>query len=145
VANDFDAFAADLNRVAKGLGGEAAEAVLTRVGVEAKKTYDHSVKAKLGGDQRFSGWKKARVTSGFDFDGPTRIVLAARPNGPAVVANDGRKRGNRKPRRGGRSNVGWGPTPAWRTWDKAIEDIDDDLPKLVEQEGMKELRRMFGG
>lgn len=123
MAADLASLHTDLNLLAASLEGEAAREVLTHVGVEARKIADKKSAAAVGSDQRFSGWKSGKIGAGFEFEGDERIVLSARPNGPAVVLEDGRKRGSRKPRRGGRSRVGWGPTQGKQWWTNTVEEI----------------------
>jgi hypothetical protein len=146
VADDLASLSKTLTTMANGLRGEAARAVLTAVGVEARKIADHEAGRALGSDQRFSGWRTGKVGAGFEFEGDNKIVLEARPNGPAVVAEDGRKRGARTARRGryrGR-RVGWGPTKGRRWWTKTVDEIDAELPRLIEREGMEQLSKMWG-
>lgn len=130
---DLGALHTDLTALAASLQGEASREVLTSVGVAARKIADEQAGVALGSDQRFSGWRTAKVGAGFEFEGDKKIVLSARPNGPAVVAEDGRKRGRRTARKGsyrGR-RVGWGPTKGKRWWTKTVADIEAKTPDLV--------------
>jgi hypothetical protein len=131
VADDLAALHTDLNALAASLQGEASREVLTHVGVEARKIADKKSAAAVGSDQRFSGWRTGKIGAGFEFTSDTQITLSARPNGPAVVAEDGRKRGSRRPRRGNRSRVGWGPTVGKHWWSNTVEEIEQKAPEMT--------------
>jgi hypothetical protein len=132
-ANDLHALSTSLHDLAAQLDGPAAREVLTRVGVDVRKVADEHAGNALGSDQRFSGWRTGKVGAGFEFEGDTRIVVSARPNGPAVVAEDGRKPGGRTARRGGYRGrpVRWGATAGRGWWTRTAADVDARLPDLV--------------
>lgn len=128
MADDLTDLAQRLDRLAAGLGGPAMSAIMTKLGVEAKKDATAAAQRNLGADARFSGWRKAgALTSGFEHVGPGSIEIVPRPRGPWIVATEGRRAGRKRSRKRGRV-VGWGATKGKNTWSDATTDIEQATP-----------------
>ena len=147
--NEVSDLGARLDALADALTGPQLEAVMTELGVAAKKDVDAAVRADLGGDNRFSGWRRAPLTSGFDHTGPGVIELAPRANatGPFQVAEQGRMAGStivgRRRRRYTGRRVAWGRTRPKLTWTDAVGVIDRETPDRAMKAVVKIVRRVM--
>ena len=125
--NDLPDLARQLGAFARDLEGPGLEAVMTEIGVAAKRDYHTAVARHTGRDQTFSGWPRRRggsgrapggkITAGFEHTGPGQITFIPRPAAPARVAEDGRRSGRR------------GTTRAPRTFTIAVRQIEAETPR----------------
>lgn len=92
-----------------------------------------AIAADLGGDNRFSGWKRVRLTVGFEHTGPGKITLEPRNNsvGPFQVAEQGRTRSKH------------GITRGKLTWSDGVKSIITNTPKRAEEELLQLLGKAF--
>lgn len=119
--SDLDEFAERLEVLAAGLSGPLLEEVMTELGVEAKKDFRLAAQLDLGPDAKFSGWLRAgELKVGFEHVAPGVIEMRPRPQGVAVVAEDGRRAGSKVRTRGKRRSATWGSTRGHRTISDAI-------------------------
>lgn len=130
--NEVSDLGARLDALADALTGPQMEAVMTELGVAAKKDMDAAVRADLGGDNRFSGWSRAPLVTGFEHTGYAAITLAPRNNGPFQVAEQGRMAGStvvgRRRRKYTGRRVAWGRTRPKLTWSDGVDDIVQQTP-----------------
>lgn len=132
--SELDALSERLTQMADSLTDEGLKGVLTEVGVAAKGTITDAAKVDLGGDARFSGWRRAGVLgSGFEHEQRGVIVITPRAEGPWTVAEKGRWPG-RKYSRKRRRVVGWGSTRPKHTWTDAVRDLDREVPDTLDTE-----------
>jgi hypothetical protein len=131
VSNELDALASKLEKLASSLTDSGIEKVMTDVGVAAKKDMGHAIAKDLGGDNRFSGWKRVRLTVGFEHIKPGAIQLAPRINGPMQVAEQGR----------GPSKTGM--TKGKLTWSDGVREIEAQTPQRALDGIMNLLGREF--
>eukprot|EP01041_Mallomonas_annulata_P019068 gene19068-38260_t len=103
------------------------EDVMTELGVEAKKDFRLAAQVDLGPDAKFSGWLRAgELKVGFEHIAPGVIEMRPRPQGVAVVAQDGRRAGTKTRTRGKRRSASWGSTRGHRTIDDAITLTEEE-------------------
>lgn len=129
---DLESFARDLDRLAKSLSGSQMEAVVTDLGVAAKKDTEDAVRRDLG-DLSMSNWRRGRpiaIGARFDIKNPTTaaVLPAPRARGPFKVLEQGRSAGmSRGTRRRASRTVG--STRGKRTWSDAERLIEQRTPK----------------
>lgn len=131
MSNDLEALTIQLEQLARDLPDEIVTGVLTELGVEAKKDIDQSVRIDLGGDNKFSGWRRAVLVSGFEHTAPGQITIQPRQQsqGPFLVAEQGRWPGAKVRGRGTkRRRYAWGPTKGKHTWSDAVSTIEEETP-----------------
>lgn len=125
--DDLDEFAERLEILAAGLSGQVLEDVMTELGVEAKKDFRLAAQLDLGPDAKFSGWLRAgELKVGFEHVAPGVIEMRPRPQGVAVVAQDGRRAGRKTRTRGKRRSASWGSTRGHRTVTDAITLTEEE-------------------
>jgi hypothetical protein len=118
------------------------------IGKMAKEAASQSVSADLGGDG-FSGWAKAPLVTRYDIVGPGRVSFHPTPRsaGPWTVAESGRNQAagpaiGSKGKRGSRRR--WnGRTQGKNTASEALALIDKRLPKLVDTQIGRAIRKVF--
>ena len=112
----------------------------------------------LGGDRRMSGFKRGgALSAGFDFVGPSSVVIKYRPAGKWVLADQGRKRTKRVVAgRGRRAGAGGarmfrtpdGPRRAFTSGPSrglgTLKDAKVEASKEVPKAAHKELRSQLG-
>lgn len=146
--NEVSDLGARLDALADALTGPQLRAVMTELGVAAKQDVTAAVRADLGGDNRFSGWARAPLTTGFEHTGPGAITLAPRANGPFQVAEQGRMPGSKivggkRARRYSGRRVAWGRTRPKYTWSDAVQVIERDTPERALEEMVKIVRKVL--
>jgi hypothetical protein len=158
VAGEFTALQAKFGKLADALGPAGMKAALIDVGVQAKKDLAIEAEHAVGGDLRYSGWKRmGKLSSGFDIDG-TSVIVQPRPIGGWLVAEHGRKKTQAPKRRAvAILNTPWGP----RTYTKsqplnigrtrgkdslthATERIQKTSPARYDEALQKQLSEVFG-
>lgn len=92
---ELEGFSKSLSDLADSLSDSGLESVMTSLGVAAKKDLTAAVKVDLGGDNRFSGWKRVALTSGFEHTGRGQITVRGKIPGPWQVAEQGRSAGSK--------------------------------------------------
>lgn len=116
-------------------------AVLTTVGVAAKKDVDDTLRAAIGGNS-LRNWKRVKLSSGFEFTSDIEIELRPRPEGPWKVIERGaaphvirakRTRALRTPH-GPYAKVRLRHGRALKVWTKAVATIDKATPKRTADE-----------
>jgi len=117
LSDELADLAAKLERLASSLTSAAMQSVMTELGVAAKKDFGKAIAADLGGDNRFSGWKRVRLTVGFEHTGNGSIQFLPHNSGPFQVAEQGRGPSKR------------GTTKGKLTWSDAARDIEALTPK----------------
>jgi hypothetical protein len=157
VAGEFAALQAKFSRVADALGPAGSKAALTDVGVQAKKDLQNEAEHAVGGDLRYSGWKRmGALKSGFEVEGMS-VVMNPRPAGGWLVAEHGRKPTQAPKRRGRvRMKTPWGPrtftksepmgigrTSAKHSLTKATERIQKSSPQRYDEAVQKQLKEVF--
>lgn len=159
MAGEFAALHAKLGKVTDALGPAGMKAALTDVGVQSKKDMTIEAGRAVGGDLRFSGWKRVGpLSSGFDIEG-TSVIIKPRPGGPWMVAEKGR-RPTKAPRKRSRAVLAtpWGPrtytkseplrigrTAGKNALSKAAERIQRTAPARYEEALQRQLREAFDG
>ena len=161
------AFAADLESLAKSLGGAGAAQVAKVMGVEAQKLAERAAKNDLGGDAKFSGWAPVLDTKLRPLEAGVILLTPTRQSaGPWTVAQLGRNQGNAsgfsgpgvnrttgatlRTKSGGLRKVRaakgrrWnGTTRGKGTADDAVALFDREMPKIVEREMNKLVAKYF--
>ena len=143
MADDLAALEQRLLELASVLPTEI-DAMLVKIGEDAKDDILTSVRADLGGDTRFSGWPKAPISVGFKLVGVNSIEIGVSPasQGPMKVAERGRRAGKKMSTKRGRV-VGWGPTGAKRTWSDGIDPVMRDTSKRALAEISDRVRKIL--
>lgn len=118
MADELGELESRLNRLADALTYVQLKQVMTKLGVEAKKDITAAAKRDLGGDTKFSGWKRVSLNSGFRHRGRGRIIIDPKPLGPWRVAEEGRSAASKH-----------GATAGKFTWTDAIGNISDETPQ----------------
>jgi hypothetical protein len=160
--SSFDAYAKDLGALAKDLEQERLQRIAKRMADEGAKIAERVASGDLGGDPKFSGWAP-RLDTRVKLDRSGAVLMPTRTGaGPWTVAQRGRNQGNasgfsgpgintrtgRTSRRkdgsvrasGARRPRRWnGRTKGKGTADKAVAQMDRELPKIAE----KEIRRII--
>ena len=142
----MSSFGRKMDALADRLGGDAAlKAIATKIGVAAKASAMKAAQADLGGDNRFSGWAKAPLTTRFDHVSPGAIEFKPGPRagGPWRVAESGRRAGMSRGTRKRRSRY-LGATKGKGTWSDALKVVEREMPGRVQDEVVKQLRKTFG-
>jgi len=114
VADTFASLSNDVARLQKEL---SSDAMMTRVGLAAKKAALEAAERDVGSDRVMSGFRRrnARLNARYDVTGNSAINLELYPKGLWMLANDGRRRmppgGRVYPRKRGSKalNTPWGP------------------------------------
>ena len=114
MADTLSSLNADIARLQKELTGDA---MMTRVGLAAKKAALEAAAADLGADRAMSGFRRrnASLNARYDVTSGSAINLELYPKGLWMLANDGRRRlpagGRIYPRKRGAKalNTPWGP------------------------------------
>lgn len=137
------------------LEGAKLKALADKMGVRAKQIAKDAASADLGGDPKFSGWKPTLDTR---YDHLEPGVIGFKPTrraaGPWTVAEFGRHSaagprmvGPRLTKTGRVSKAKakrWnGVTQPKNTASEALEAIEREMPKVVEAEITKAVRRFF--
>lgn len=127
----------------RGLGPVGRQVVVKKAALAARPIIEDVARKDLGGDLRFSGWKRAG-NLGVKWKDPESdgsIVLLAKPPGPWKVLERGRRAGSKTRVRG--KNKGrtfhWGSTFGKGTWTFATGELDRDLPSKVMDKAAKDL------
>ena len=104
MTDPLDSFAADLRATAKDLDGPPMAKVLDEAGDKAVDFVGAAVARDIGADQRMSNWPKARFDAEAIVKNPGWLEIAPLKKnfGPMTVAEDGRKAGVSRGRKGGR-------------------------------------------
>jgi hypothetical protein len=92
---ELEGFSKSLSDLADSLSDTGLESIMTQLGVAAKKDLTAAVKVDLGGYNKFSGWKRAPLTSGFEHTGRGEITVRGKIKGPWLVAEQGRSSGSK--------------------------------------------------
>ena len=165
MADTFATFAVKVDKLQRELSDDALG---HDIGKMAKEEARKAAANDLGGDDMFSGWSKAPLVTRYDIVGPGKVSFHPTPRsaGPWTVAETGRNQGNasgfsgpgvnrstgetartksggvRKTRaRGGRR---WnGRTQGKGTASDALAAIDKRLPKIVETQVGRAIRKIF--
>jgi hypothetical protein len=165
VADTFASFNARIDRFTHELGDDALGHA---IGKMAKEEANKAASADLGGDDMFSGWSKAPLVTRYDIVGPGRVSFHPTPRsaGPWTVAEVGRHQGNAggfsgpgvsrstgetaRTKSGGvrkvraRKGSKWnGRTKGKGTATKAVSAIDRRLPKVVDDQIARAIRKVF--
>ena len=158
MAESFAQFEARIGRFMKELEDAKLKAIADKAGVEAKKLATKAAQADLGSDAAFSGWKPDTndLKTRYDHVSPGVISFkpARRSAGPWTVAEFGRNQaagpqmvGPRLTKTGKVSKAKakrWnGRTSGKSTASDALDLIDREIPKVVEREVTKAVRKFF--
>lgn len=127
-------------------------AVLTTVGVAAKKDVDDTLRAAIGGNS-LRNWKRVKLSSGFEFTSDTEIELRPRPEGPWQVIERGAGPHVIRARKGRALRTPHGPRAKVRlkhgrglkVWTTAVAAIDKATPKRTADELHKLLQGKLDG
>lgn len=142
MADTLASLANDVTQLQKEL---SSDAMMTRVGLAAKKAALEAAAGDLGSDRAMSGFRRrnASLNARYDITGNSAINLELYPKGLWMLANDGRRRlppgGRVYPRkRGSRAlNTPWGP----RAWVAASRSKGfgtlADAERIAEDEAFK--------
>lgn len=144
MADDLEILTNKLERLVADLPNEIVEEVMTEVGVQAKKDIDSAVKLDLGGDNRFSGWRRAVLNAGFEHTAKGAITIEPRKasRGPFVVAEQGRWPGSKVAgKKVRRRRYAWGPTRGKNTWTDASNEIVEQTPGRA----LEQFAKILGG
>ena len=154
MADTFDSFGRKVAKFEKDISDDA---LMHDIGRMAKVEADRAVKADLGPDGQFSGWPGALSTR-YEIVGPGRLSFKpsnARAAGRLTVAELGRNAtaGPRLRsssltqtgrRRSARSIRRWnGVTRGKGTASDAVAEIESKVPRIVEQQVGRAIRRTF--
>jgi len=156
VADSPESFIARrLNPFLDELEGRKLKELADKMGVRAKALAKEAASADLGGDPKFSGWKPTLDTR-YDHLSPGTIGFkpTRRAAGPWTVAEFGRNQaaGPRMvgPRLTKTGRVSKAKTKRWNgktepknTATEALELIEREMPKVVDAEVSKAIRRFF--
>ena len=164
-ADAIDAFVVQMNAMAAGIGGRDLDAVLTKVGLEAKEQAAKAVQSEGSrrgslGDQSMSNWRRGnpfKIGARFDIEGTTVSVTPdRRASGPWRVLEEGRasggsfdmvlvgrarKDGTRRGRSRGRNQGG---TTGKRTWSDAEKLIEAKVPPVAIEASWEAMRKRWG-
>jgi hypothetical protein len=157
VADSPESFIARrLNPFLDELEGRKLKELADKMGVRAKALAKEAASADLGGDNVFSGWPKAPLDTRYDHLSPGAIGFkpTRRAAGPWTVAEFGRNQaagprmvGPRLTKTGRVSKAKakrWnGKTEPKNTATKALEAIEREMPKVVDAEVTKAIRKFF--
>ena len=145
-----------LNPFLDELEGRKLKELADKMGVRAKALAKEAASADLGGDNVFSGWPKAPLETRYDHLSPGAIGFkpTRRAAGPWTVAEFGRNQaagprmvGPRLTKTGRVSKAKakrWnGKTEPKNTATKALEAIEREMPKVVDAEVSKAIRKFF--
>lgn len=112
-SNSLSAAAAKLDRA---LTGQTTAAMAKAGGMAAKKEALRAASASLGGDRRFSNFKRiGTLNAGFDMTGGTSVTVNYRPAAAWRLAEEGRKGGKTVRKRGVIFRTPNGPRRAFRS------------------------------
>jgi hypothetical protein len=91
MADTFQSFAQKVDKLERELSGDA---MMTRVGLAAKKAALDAAEGDLGSDRVFSGFgrRNAKLGARYDITGVSAVNLELYPKGLWVLANDGRRK-----------------------------------------------------
>jgi hypothetical protein len=155
MAESFAQFESRTRKFIRELENEKLKAMATKAGVEAKKLAERAASADLGGDPKFSGWAP-KLETRFDHLEPGTISFkpTKRSAGPWTVAEFGRNQaagprmvGPRLTKTGkvskARTKRYNGQTQGKDTASDALELIDKSVPKIVDREVTKAVRKFF--
>ena len=153
MADTFASFGAKVGKFQRELTDEA---LLHDIGKMAKDEARKAASADLGGDPKFSGWAPTLETR-YDIVGTGKVLLkpTRRSAGPWTVAEFGRHQmsgpqlrmssigltGRRK--RAGAARRWNGVTQGKATASDALGEIEPKVPKLVEQQVARAIRKTF--
>lgn len=165
MADTFASFAAKVERFQKELTDDATSHAIGKMAKEAAKS---AASGDLGGDDRFSGWAAKPLDTRYDIVAPGRISFhpSRRSAGPWTVAQQGRNQGNAsgfagpsinrstgltsltqsgavRRSRGARSRKWNGVTKGKGTADKALAEIDKQVPRIVDQRIGRAIAKTF--
>lgn len=158
MAETFAQFESRINRFLKELEDQKLKALASKAGDEAKKLAWKAAQADLGGDAAFSGWRPESNALHTRYDHVSPGVISFHPTrrsaGPWTVAEFGRNQaeGPRMvgPRLTKTGRVSKAKTKRWNgrtdgkdTASDALKDIDRRIPKVVEAEVLKAVRKFF--
>jgi hypothetical protein len=157
VADSPESFIARrLNPFLDELEGRKLKELADKMGVRAKALAKEAASADLGGDNVFSGWPKAPLDTRYDHLSPGAIGFkpTRRAAGPWTVAEFGRNSaagprmvGPRLTKTGRVSKAKakrWnGKTEPKNTATEALEAIEREMPKVVDAEVSKAIRKFF--
>jgi hypothetical protein len=157
VADSPESFIARrLNPFLDELEGRKLKELADKMGVRAKALAKEAASADLGGDNVFSGWPKAPLDTRYDHLSPGTIGFkpTRRAAGPWTTAQYGRNQaaGPRMvgPRLTKTGRVSKAKTKRWNgktapknTATEALELIEREMPKVVDAEVNKAIRKFF--
>lgn len=148
-SNSLAAAAAKLDRV---LNGATVAAMAKAGGMAAKQEALKAASASLGGDRRFSNFKRmGTLNAGFDMTGGTSVTVNYRPAGAWRLAEEGRKGGKTVRKRGVVFRTPEGPRRAFRsgrsrglrTLTEAQQGAAQEAPKAAFKAMQSEIGRVF--
>ena len=154
MADTFASFNVKLGKLQKELSDDA---LMHAIGKMAKVSADKETKVDLGSDGQFSGWPGSLATR-YDIVGEGKLLFkpsSARAAGKWTVAEYGRN-ASQGPRirsssltptgrtRSAKSMRRWnGVTAGKNTAGRAVDEIDKQVPKLVDQHVGRAIRKML--
>lgn len=146
-------------RVERIVGRDALGRIMSKAGAAGKKAALDAASSTLGADRRMSNFRRGRgprLGAGYDIVGQ-EVHVNLRPAGMWKLAQSGRRSSGsiRPKRRGGKKalNTPWGPRASARygpsrglgTWDKAVREAGDNVPKAAARQFTDEVRRAMRG
>jgi hypothetical protein len=155
VAESFAQFESRMTKFIRELEEDRLKAIADKAGVEAKRLAERAASADLGGDPKFSGWAP-KLETRYDHLEPGKISFkpTRRSAGPWTVAEVGRNQaagprmvGPRLTKTGkvskARTKRYNGQTTGKDTASDALELIDKSVPRIVDREVTKAVRKFF--
>lgn len=138
---------AKLERYKYLVDGRGLRWITTETAVKAKKLLLENAKHDIGSDNQMSGWRRpprkgVRVRAGFELRSDSIAEFVPKPNGVWKVMETGRDPGVSKAKRGKKSRA-YGRSPGKRTWTRAWEEINPQVPKWVEKANSELLRNSW--
>lgn len=152
MASDLGDFAA---RMLKITDPSALTRINRMAGFAGKQSALEAASDSLGGDRRFSGFRrKVALSAGFDTVSATQVQINFRPAGLWVLADKGRRSsGTIRPRRGKRAVLtpygpratsSYGPSRGLNTYENAVKDAETTVPKAAFRQFQVEVGRALG-
>jgi hypothetical protein len=150
MANELTQFGKRLESL---VDGSANRRVLTAAGTAGKKSALDAARADLGGDMAMSNLRRgrAKLSAGYDFEGDSTVAINMR--GPWRLADQGRrasgkiapKRGRKAVRTpfGPRRSSSYGPSRGLDTYQDAVRDAEQSVPKAAAEQFFDEVARVM--
>jgi hypothetical protein len=148
MADDLAAFAHKLDKLKSDLSGGALQRIVTRVGVESKKTAIGAIHPNS-----LSNWGKrskgATVKARYEVRGTHEVAVQPTVAPLAALLNDGghnpwsapKRRGSKRRKKGSIGTYTRAEVPARHSWDNAVKVVEPKVPEIVH----KEVQRVLGG